>query len=84
MRVTDKQIAEEFGVTPQTLQNYKNGTKQKQRLYNVMLNAIIEQDMLIWEVHKENGSSELINNAIIGHYLATNLDVKLVERYEVK
>lgn len=36
MKPTDTAIAKFYGVSRQTLRNYKNGTKEKQRLYFAM------------------------------------------------
>lgn len=83
MKVTDKQIAEEFGVTVQTLNNYKNGGKPKQKLYNAMKNAILEQDSILWEVTFNDGTIGIINNCIIGHFIATNKDIKTITIYKV-
>jgi len=83
MKITDKQIAEEFGITPQTLVNYKNGTKQKKKLYNAMLNALIDDNMIIWEVELYNGKFDYINNSIIGYYTIEKKDnIKLMRIYK--
>ena len=74
MKITDKQIAEEFGLTVQTLNNYKNGAKQKVKLYNAMLNSIIDNNMIIWDVSLNDGKTEYINNSIIGCYSTSNRD----------
>ena len=80
MKVTDKQIALEFGITVQTLNNYKNGSDEKKKLYNALKNAIIEQDSIIWKATHKDGKEAIINNCIVGHYVATNNDIQMIER----
>jgi len=74
MKITDRQIAKEFGVTVQTLNNWKNGNPQLKKRYHALKNALIEDDMIIWEVFLKNGKKDYINNCIIGTYAINNKD----------
>jgi len=71
IKVTDKQIAEEFGLTVQTLNNYKNGSIEKIKLYNALKNALIEDDMIIWKATLSD-KVEYVNNCMIGVYSIDN------------
>lgn len=43
MKPTDTNLAKFYGVSRETLRNYKNGGIEKQRLYNAMKKYFIEQ-----------------------------------------
>ena len=72
IKVTDKQIAEEFGTTVQTLNNWKNGDIQLKKRYNALKNALLEDDMIIWEVSTNDNKTDYINNCMIGVYSIEN------------
>lgn len=72
IKVTDKQIAEEFGTTVQTLNNWKNGDIQLKKRYHALKNALIESDMIIWEVTINDDKTDYVNNCMIGIYSIEN------------
>ena len=72
MKVTDKQIALEFGLTVQTLTNWKKGSKETVKRYHALKHAIIDKNMLIWEVSTVDGEKDYINNSVIGAYTIEN------------
>jgi len=74
IKITDKAIAEEFNLTVQTLNNWKNGDIQLKKRYHALKNALIEDDMIIWEVSLNSGKTEYINNCMIGIYSIENRD----------
>ena len=83
MKITDRQIAEEFGMTTQTLCNWKQGSIELQKRYNALRNALLEQSNTIWSVTHISGKKELINNNEIGHYIAINDDIESIERFKL-
>ncbi len=74
IKVTDKQIASEFGTTAQTLNAWKNGDIQLKKRYHALKNALIEDEMIIWEVTTKDGKLDYINNCMIGSYSIDNRD----------
>ena len=46
MKPTDTNLAKFYGVSRETIRNYKNGVIEKQRLYNAMKKYFIEQIFL--------------------------------------
>ena len=71
IKVTDKQIAEEFGTTVQTLNNWKNGSQEFKKRYYALKNALVEEDMIIWEVTLDD-KIDFINNCMIEVYCMEN------------
>ncbi len=84
IKVTDKQIAEKFGLTTQTLYNWKNGNNQLKKRYYALKNALIEEDMIIWIVTLKDNKEDYVNNCIIGFYSVENRDkiisMKIMEK----
>ena len=68
MKITDKLIAEEFGTTVQTLNNWKNGSAQHKKRYYALKNALIEDNMLIWEVSLRGNITDYRDNSGVGSY----------------
>lgn len=68
MKVTDRTIAKEFGMSVQTLHNWKNGTEAQKKRYNA-LKLSLEQDVRVsWAVTMTNGKEHLIDNAVISTF----------------
>ena len=71
-KITDKQIAKEFGITPQTVHSWKNGSECKKKLYQTMKNSLLQENLIIWEVKLKDGTLDYINNCIVSWYVHEN------------
>ena len=73
-KITDKQMAERYGVTYQTLGNYKKGPIEKQRLYKALKDNYDLPDFLSKDI-KELNTEELFSlHEYISKQTLSNVD----------
>ncbi len=76
-KITDRQIAKEFGTTTQSLYNWKNGEEPLRKRYKALKDALSKQEVqgeIIWKVRLRNGTQEIVSDSLIGEYIVENKD----------
>ena len=76
-KITDRQIAKEFGTTTQSLYNWKNGKEPLKKRYKALKDALSKQEVqseLTWKVRLKNGTQEIVSDSLIGKYTEANKD----------